>query len=234
VKLPRVGSLRVRPLLVLYPGWWRDRYGDEMRALLDEVPPRPRDGLDLARGALDAWLHPPVPSHVPGVAAVTGGGAWTAVTLGVLFEPVPPDWPGYLHDSLALAIVAAGSLLVATVCLGGRAADAAGRAAGMAATLAAIGYLAWIGALVATAGGAADTVTLAVGQTLAMVGSAAVGLVLVRIGEEVIGFLVVLAAAAMLIPWTPAWLAFGACWTVIGVVLEFERADRAGEGLRTP
>jgi hypothetical protein len=220
----------VRGPLALYPRWWIDRYGEEMQALLDEAPPRPHDRIDLARGALDAWLHPPVPSRLPPVAALVGGAAWTAVALGVVLQPVPPDWPGYLHESLALAIVAAGSLLAATLSLAVRTADAGGRAAGLAAGLAAIGYVVWVSALVATLGGAADAVTLAAGQTLAMVGTATVGLMLVGAGEGTVGTLLVLAAAAMLVPWTPAWLAFAACWTVVGVVLAFERAAWPGEG----
>jgi hypothetical protein len=43
-------------MLRLYPGWWRDRYGTEMAALLDDLPHRSRAAmiLDLLRGALDA------------------------------------------------------------------------------------------------------------------------------------------------------------------------------------
>src|SRR3954451_8832398 len=79
----------MKGLLALYPRWWLDRYGDEMRSLLDDAPPRRRDGLDLVRGAFDAWLHPPVPSRVAGMAALIGGGAWTAVALGSVLQPVP-------------------------------------------------------------------------------------------------------------------------------------------------
>jgi hypothetical protein len=40
----------------LYPGAWRDRYGEEFDALLQERGIRPHDLIDLALGALDAHL----------------------------------------------------------------------------------------------------------------------------------------------------------------------------------
>lgn len=48
-----------RLALGLYPLAWRRRYGEEMRALLDETPPRAATVLDLARGALVAHLRAP-------------------------------------------------------------------------------------------------------------------------------------------------------------------------------
>jgi hypothetical protein len=47
-------------LLRLYPRAWRERYGDEMLALLEGQPASPLDHFDLIRGALDAHLHPQV------------------------------------------------------------------------------------------------------------------------------------------------------------------------------
>jgi hypothetical protein len=46
----------MKRLLLLYPAWWRDRYGAEMAALLDDLPRRAhvRMVFDLVRGALDA------------------------------------------------------------------------------------------------------------------------------------------------------------------------------------
>jgi hypothetical protein len=44
--------------LSLYPVAFRRRYGEEMRALLDESPPRLRTVFDLLRGALAAHLRP--------------------------------------------------------------------------------------------------------------------------------------------------------------------------------
>lgn len=41
-------------LLDLYPRCWRERYGPEMRALLEQYPVRPRTLADLLAGALRA------------------------------------------------------------------------------------------------------------------------------------------------------------------------------------
>lgn len=45
-------------LLRLYPRRWRERYGEEFEELLAQRPPSVRHRLDIARGALDAHLHP--------------------------------------------------------------------------------------------------------------------------------------------------------------------------------
>ena len=46
---------RRRFLLLLYPAWWRHRYGDEALAVLEQAPAGVGSVLDLLRGALDAW-----------------------------------------------------------------------------------------------------------------------------------------------------------------------------------
>jgi len=46
-------------ILLCYPLAFRRRYGEEMRALLDETPTRAATVLDLSRCALAAHLHPP-------------------------------------------------------------------------------------------------------------------------------------------------------------------------------
>ena len=215
--------------VTLYPRWWRDRYADEMAALLDAAPHRRRDTVDLARGALDAWLHPPMPSRLPIAAALVGGGLWTFAAAWLLRQPVQADWPGYLVEVVPLAVLVATCLLVATLAIALRAADAGGWAVRLAAFVAVAGYVAWVSALAATQAGVADPATLGIGQTLAMGGMAAVGLVVLRVRAETVGFLVLLAAVIMVIPSTTAWLAFGATWTVIGVVLAVERVGRSNE-----
>lgn len=55
-------------LLSLYPEAWRDRYGKEMSALLDQTPPGVTATLDLLRGALTAHLRP-LASSAPGARA---------------------------------------------------------------------------------------------------------------------------------------------------------------------
>jgi hypothetical protein len=77
-------------LLRLYPRAWRERYGDEIAALLEERPASMLDHLDLIRGALDARLHPqvagaattpdkeiPVNQRLLAAMAAIGGIAWT-------------------------------------------------------------------------------------------------------------------------------------------------------------
>jgi len=46
----------MRWLLKLYPPAWRERYQDEMAALLDEQKTGKRSVVDLVRGAADAWI----------------------------------------------------------------------------------------------------------------------------------------------------------------------------------
>jgi hypothetical protein len=216
----------------LYPKAWRQRYGDEMLALLEVAPMGWRDRLDLLRGAFDAWLHPAAHSRVPAAAALIGGGLWTVSAAAVAFQPTPPDWPGYLTEILVLALGGAGFLLVATLGCALRAGTGARHAMRLAVGFAIVGYLTWIVALTATLLGTADGTLLATGHTLAMVGTTLVGLALVRAGDARVGFLVMTGPIAMLIPWTVLWLAFGAAWTAVGIVLSMERALWPGERWR--
>lgn len=217
-------------LLRLYPRAWRARYGDEMEALLEDRRPGRRDRLDLIRGALDAWLHPPTPSLAPMLGALLGGGLWTVIATAVLVQPAPPDWPGYLAEIVPLAVVAAVCLLVgATGCVL-RAGDARGRALSSARGLVLVGHVAWIAMLGATLLRVVGSPALAAAQAVAMVGTIAVGLILVRARDEPIGFLLVGAPVAMLMPWTVTWLAFGTAWTAVGIVMWLDRAGRIGPG----
>jgi hypothetical protein len=218
--------MRMIDLLRLYPRAWRTRYGTEMAALLEERRPDRRERLDLIRGALDAWVHPPVPSLAPMVAALIGGGLWTVVATAVLVQPAPPDWPGYLAEVIPLALAAAVCLLVAATACVLRAGEARGRATGLATGLVLVGYLAWIVMLGATHLGVVGGAALAAAQALAMVGTIAVGLILIRARDEPIGFLLIAAPVAMLVPWNVTWLAFGAAWTAIGIVMWLDRDAR--------
>ena len=217
-------------LLRLYPRAWRARYGDEMAALLEERPLGLNDRLDLIRGAFDAWVRPPTPSLAPMFAALIGGGLWTVVATAVLVQPAPPDWPGYLAEIVPLALVAAVCLLVAATACVLRAGETRSRAIGLATGLVVVGYLAWIGMLGATHLGLVGGPVLAAAQALAMVGTIAVGLILIRARDEPIGFLLIAAPVAMLVPATVTWLAFGAGWTAIGIVMWLDRAARIESG----
>ncbi len=52
-------------LIGLYPGWWRERYGEEFGALLDLFQISASDALDVVLGALDARLHGFEETHLP-------------------------------------------------------------------------------------------------------------------------------------------------------------------------
>jgi hypothetical protein len=217
--------MKAATLIGLYPGAWRRRYGDEMAALLEDRPAGLRGSVDLVRGALDVWLHPPTPSRVPIVSALAGGGMWTVVAAGVVFQPVPLDWPGYLAETLAMALLTVGFLLVATLGCALRVAEGQRRVVGVVTGMATLGYLAWIAALGAALAGVADGPTLAAAQTIALVGTAMVGLMLVRAGDEMIGLTLLAGASAMIVPWAVTWLAFGAAWTAVGLALAADRAE---------
>ena len=210
-------------VLRLYPRWWRRRYGDEMRALLDVAPIRRGDRRDLARGALDAWIHPPEPSYLPAVAALLGGGIWTMIAARVASQPVQPEWPGYLMEVVPFALVAAIFLLIAVCGIALRAADAHARSTGLAIVAAIVSYGAWIVAMAGTVAGVTDPGVLWATQSLAMVATVGVGL-LVRSADERLGSLVVLAAGSLFLPWAGAWLVFGSCWTAIGLIILVARS----------
>ena len=218
--------MRPTALVRLYPPSWQRRYGDEMRAMLEDATIGRTDLVDLTRGALDAWLHPAKPSRIPAAAAIVGGGIWTIAAAGVVFQPVPLDWPGYLAETVLLAAVAALVLLVATLGCALRAGDDGGPAMTLAAWVTTVGYVAWLAALLLTTSGVADAPTLAAAQSIAMIGTLLIGLLLVRAGDDAIGFLVLAGAVAMLVPWVVTWLVFGAAWTAIGIILVTERPFR--------
>jgi hypothetical protein len=215
-------------LLKLYPRAWRARYGDEMASLLGERPHANRDRVDLVRGALDAWLHPPAPSRVPIVAALLGGGLWTVAAVGVLAQPAPLDWPGYLIEILPLATAAAVCLLVAALGCALRAGEARRRALWFGTCLLVLGHLAWIAMLGGTLLGAVGGPPLGASQAAAMLGTMSIGLVLARDRTEPIGLLLLTAPIALLVPWTLAWPAYGAAWTVVGICLWLDRQARIG------
>lgn len=222
-------------LLRAYPRWWRDRYGEEMAALLEARPPDLRARVDLLRGALDAHLRAPDPGArswgAIGVALVAGG-AWTIAGVASVFGPSPPDWPGYLHATLPVAVVGAVAILGAILAVVRFAWPSTGRGVELAVIAAVAGHVAWAGALaVAVLGGPYGAVT-AVAQTLAAISTVAIGLVLIRTGAHPVGEAVVVAGAMLLLPTPAAWLVTGAAWTGIGL---WQYADaRSGDLPRAP
>lgn len=215
-------------LLQLYPRAWRLRYADEMLAVLEERPPNLRDRFDLARGALDAHLHPAVPSRLPVVASLTAGAAWIVLAASSLLGPTPPDWPGYLAETLGLAVLGSVAALVAALGVSRRWGDRGGRAGSLAMASAMVGYGLWIAAvLVAAVGGPYGAVTAAA-QTAAAVGTIAIALVGIRAGDGAVGVVTVVIGVAMMAPTPAAWLVVGGGWTAIGLRQAVERVDRGG------
>ena len=205
--------------LRLYPARWRDRYEEEVRALLDDRSPGARDVVDLARGALDAWLHPPIPSRVPGIAAIAAGGIWTVWSVVILTSPVPPDWPGYLQEMLLSAVIVVAALMVAVTGAWLRVGDDATRFERLAIGVAVAGHVAWVVMLLAAVFGLVYGAPTAVASTAAAIGGVLVGFSLVASDDERVGVLVAVAAVGLLVPFVAGWLVFGLGWTGAGIAM---------------
>jgi hypothetical protein len=204
-------------LLRLYPTAWRDRYESELLVVLEQLELDRRGRFDLARGAIDAHLH--TPTRAPAVAALLAGGLWTFAGAGIVAQPTPPDWPGYLLEALPLAIVAVAAGGLATVGCWTMASDSGGRTGNAAVLFAIVGHIFWVIALALALVGFGYGLQTAVAQDLAAIGSLLVGIGLLRAGEGWLGGLLALGAALMVFAWPVAWLGFGLAWTLIGLLL---------------
>jgi hypothetical protein len=203
--------------LRLYPRAWRQRYEDEMLAVLEAAAIGWKGRMDLVGGAIDARIHSA--SRVPGVAALIAGGLWTTAGAGVLAQPAPPEWPGHLLETLPMGVVAIVAGAVALVGCWGRSGDRAGRHGAVVATVVIVSQLVWAATLVAGFTGAGDRATLAIGQAIGAMGCLVMGFLLLRAGGAPIGLILVAAPPVLLFGWPIAWLAFGLAWTVIGFML---------------
>ncbi|HEU0236472.1 MAG TPA: hypothetical protein VFR14_08540 [Candidatus Limnocylindrales bacterium] len=215
-------------LLRLYPADWRSRYGDEMAAVLEARPPALRDRLDLARGALDAWLHPARRSALPAYLSLAGGALWTGGALVVLGQPVSPDWPGYLVDMLPQALLAAIVLAAASIGVWLRLGDGASRFARLALQVALAGHLVWAVALGAAILRIDYGPTTAIAATAAAIGLFLVSVALLRADDHVVGGLLVAAPVALLVAWAPAWIGFGLAWSAVGLIQLRDAIRRPG------
>lgn len=126
--------MKPSPWLRLYPRAWRARYGEELTVLLEARPPNLMDRLDLARGAIDAHLHPELVAPDPrpagpsadvpaadlriarrlGIGALVGAGAWIVTWVIAANGPIVYDEVGSYRDGAAAApiLLLAGALLV--------------------------------------------------------------------------------------------------------------------------
>ena len=211
----------------LFPRAWRERYGDELADLLENEPLGLRARFDLVRGALDARLHPPVPSPLPVAAALVASALAAAHAFALAAQPVPTDWPGYLDDALPLIVLSVAALLPALVGLWLRLGDTDGAIGRIGIVLATTGHLVWLVALLAAAAHVAYGAVTAAAATVAMAGTAALGVALVGRGQAPLGVLLAAAGLAGVAPPGLGWAAFAAAWTGVALVLVIDFAGRS-------
>ena len=204
--------------LRLYPRAWRERYEPEMLAVLQARPPDWRARLDLARGAWDAHASPTTPPRIPLTAALVAGVAWITAGLASATQPIAPDWPGYLAETLPVGLLGAVAAFRVVVAVGRRSGLAAPRGSTAALAIAIAGFAVWIVVLaIAAVGGPYGAITGAA-QSIAGVGTVAVGLIRARTGDRPFGEALIVAGAAMLVPSPAAWPLAGAAWLAIAAV----------------
>jgi hypothetical protein len=147
------------------------------------------------------------------------GGLWTFIGAGVIAQPVPPDWPGHLQETLPAACLAVAAGALASVGLWGRRSDGTGRR-GAVAVLVGFGLqTVWAVALLAAFLGLLGSGELGAAQALGAVGVLLVGLVVLVAGDVPVGGLLVLGPTWMLFGWPIAWLGYGFAWTLAGVIV---------------
>ena len=207
-----------RGLLRLYPRAWRDRYEGELRAVLASRPLTRRARSDLLLGALDAHVHPLTPPTAPVVSALLAGVLLTVTGLASSLQPLMPDWPGFLLETLPVAALGAIAALVAVLQTGRRSGLDAPRGTTLAIAIAVLGHALWIVALaIGALGGPYGAITAATGAGAA-IGTVFVGVVRARAGDHPTAEALLVVGGAMLIPSPIAWVFAGGAWIGIAVV----------------
>jgi hypothetical protein len=200
-------------ILRLYPRAWQRRYGPELDAILDERPPTLGARIDLLAGAFDAHLHPLEPPRWPAVAAGAGGVVWTSVAAFAAGQPVPPDWPGYLLDTLPLQTAAVPVLAIAAIGASMRLGPADPRGLGIGRLLVIAGSAIWVVLLIRAMTDGWSGPELALAATAMAAGCILLGQVLLRGGDWPVSGLLMLAGLCLLIPGVWAGVAYGVTWT---------------------
>jgi hypothetical protein len=212
-------------ILRLYPRAWRERYLAELEDLLADRPPTVRDHMDMARGALDAWIHPQLVAREPrpdeggtagrrfaAGAAVLGGGLWVAGGLAMNAAPII-QWLGYKDSGTGVALIAGGAVVSSLAAIALAIATARGsRAVVIAATAMLIGaamiFMPWPFLAFGFFGYAVATVPF--GLLLGRAGNQAYG-ALLPIGAFILMFMNTEDQRALLtIPFGLVWIAVGA------------------------
>jgi hypothetical protein len=207
----------VEPILRLYPGPWRRRYAAEVTALFEARPPGLRDRADLLRGALDAHLHPWRAPSWPVVAAGAGGIAWTFAGAIALGQPAPPDWPGYLQETLPLFLGAVPLLGLAALGASTRLGDRDPVAARLGRPVVVAASLAWAVLLAIAMANLGAGAPLAVAATAMAGGTLMLGVALLAAGDWRAGVALLVAALCLVVPTIWAPVAYGAAWTAAAV-----------------
>ena len=212
-------------LLRLYPRRWRERYGEEFEELLAERPPSVRHRFDIARGALDAHLHPQLvdPDRVVDrwwLAPLAGFGLLIFGVLVVAASPERFDEYGSYRDAnmalipllgaIALLIVGIArlALLLPTELGALRVIGFVGVSAGVVWAIAP-----WVGILGVTFFGATAVVALGAWRAAVIPGRLAAALVVA------LGVPTALFAAIAVLPWWVIREAGGTAFTLFGSVI---------------
>ena len=107
-----------------------------------------------------------------------GGVAWTFAGAVALGQPVPPDWPGYLQETLPVFLAASPLLLLATLGASTRLGPCDPSAVRVGRPFAVVGWLAWILLLAPPSRARAPAPALALAATIAAAGTFLVGIAL--------------------------------------------------------
>jgi hypothetical protein len=113
---------RLAALTRLYPASWRERYGEEFAALLEQCPASPRTVANTAAGAVGAWLRWPA-SAAPSarlrgaLTAVLWGGLMVLVAVSGFVKAEIPATDGSVRG-VGQALVAAGLAVAAVMAAG--------------------------------------------------------------------------------------------------------------------
>ncbi|HET9083894.1 MAG TPA: hypothetical protein VFN41_05765 [Candidatus Limnocylindrales bacterium] len=206
-----------RAWIRLYPRAWRERYEDELLDVLGFRPLTVTTRLDLIRGALDAHVHPLTPPRPPTAAALFAGMAWIVAGLASSLQPLMPDWPGFLLETIPLGVVGAVASGRSVAQVARRSGLSGPRGTTAALLVALIGNAVWIIALVVAAlGGPYGAITGATGA-IAAIGIVLVGAVRSRAVDRPAAECLLIVGAAMLIPSPAAWVLAGGAWIGLAV-----------------